>query len=389
MKPNRQDMPVQEEDPFDRLRRTSLFRGDRFCQWQQTTLGIVGAGVVGYRVGLETILSGARMRVWDFDIGQHVNEGTQFTRKGIRKVDSLVAACDAICPGRAVGMAYDIRHAGIGEIAQLNMLIDCSDDPALAIPLAYLSNGLRIPLLRLAVDGSGEMELGRVLCSHGGAGWACQMCTYDFHDLFRPTQRTPCPGQPINGRPPTIAGGALAAVIGGFGLVQAQRLATGNDLDQVVNREIVLDMTNWCLYPLSRQRSNSCLSGHLCWKLTPIGRVASELTFAELFDEAAIRLSDRQVTLEPYGHAFCIEAICSCGARREVIGTRWAKPPDCLQCHETMRWFDWTQHSILTKETVAELQIDNIPLSEFGLPRAGAMFVARAKGARPLRLLLD
>lgn len=386
MKPS---SPVLDEKRFDRLRRTSTFRGDRFRQWQGATLGVVGEGVVGFRFTTEAVLSGAKVHAYDFDVGKRENRGTQFAREGMRKVESVVAACDAICPGRAVGFPYDVRHAGVGELSRLSMLVDCSDDPALAAPLTRLSNGLGIPLLRLAVDGSGELEMGRVLCSHGGAGWACQMCTYDFQDLFRSTRRTPCPGQPDDERPPTIAGGALAAAIGGFGLVQAQRLATGNDLERVVNREIVLDMTHWSLFPIERRRSETCLSGHVQWQLTPIGRSADELTLAELFVEAQQRLGNRQVALEPYGHALCVEAVCQCGARREAIGTRWAKPPDCMLCHGTMRWFDQTQHSVLEKADVEEMEIDGIPLSDLGLPSAGAMFVARTAGKRPLRLLLD
>lgn len=104
------------------------------------------------------------------------------------------------------------------------------------------------------------------------------MCTYDFQDLFRSTQRTPCPGQPDAERAPTIAGGALGAAIAGCGLLQAQRLVLGNDLELVVNREILVDMTRWKLLPIERRRSDTCLSGHVRWQLTRIGRSADEVT---------------------------------------------------------------------------------------------------------------
>lgn len=386
MKPN---TPNLDEMRFDRLRRTSIFRGDRFACWQAALLGVVGAGLVGFRFAVEAVLSGASVAVYDFDVGKLENQGTQFAQAGITKVESLVAACDAVCPGRAAGLACDVRHVGVGELARLSMLVDCSDDPALAVPLTSLSNALGIPLLRLAVDGSGEAEMGRVLCSHGGAGHSCQVCTYDFRALFGRTQRTPCPGRPNQQRPATLAGGALAANIAGLGLVQAQRLITGNDLAQVVNREVVLDLTNWNLIPIERRRSAACLSGHVRWRLTRIGRSADAATFTDLFDEAERRLGSRQVTLAPFGHPLCTEAVCSCGRRKEAIGTRWAKAPVCVRCQGAMHWFQETRRPVLSRAEVEELTIGSATLAELGLPHRGAMFVARTPGERPLRLLLD
>ena len=57
--------------------------------------------------------------------------------------------------------------------------------------MTLLSNGLGVPLVRVAVDGTGTQELGRVLVSHGGAGRACQICNSAESDL-RGRGRTPC-----------------------------------------------------------------------------------------------------------------------------------------------------------------------------------------------------
>jgi hypothetical protein len=373
---------------FARLRETSTFRDGRLGKWQEATIGIVGAGMLGLRFATEAVLSGTAVQLYDFGVGRCENQATQFVREGVPKVESAVAACDAICPGCAVGHPYDVRHAGVGELAKLNMLVDSSDDPALAIPLTRLSNGLGIPLLRLAVDGSGELEMGRVLCSHGGAGHACQMCTYAFQDLLRPTRRTPCPGQPTDKRPPTIAGGGLGAAIAGCGLLQAQRMVTGNDLGLVLDREILVDMTQWNLLAIERRRSNTCLSGHVRFEFIQIGLTADVLTPAHLFAEAQQRLGTSRLTIEPYGHALCVEATCNCGAWLEAVGTQWAPPPRCRACGGTMSWLGQTQHSHLTMANVEMMEIGDTPLSELGLPRAGAMFVARTAGKPPLRMLL-
>jgi hypothetical protein len=172
-------------------------------------------------------------------------------------------------------------------------------------------------------------------------------------------------------------------------LLQAQRLATGNDLDRVVDREIRVDLSHWQLLPIERRRSGTCLSGHVRWQLTPMGRSADQLTLADVFAEAERRLGGEGVTLEPYGHPLFVEATCDCGARMEAVGTRWATPPRCTRCGDKGRWFSQTQYSRLRKTHVEELGIRRVLLPELGLPSAGAMFVARTAGKRPLRLLLD
>jgi hypothetical protein len=139
---------------------------------------------------------------------------------------------------------------------------------------------------------------------------------------------------------------------------------------------------------IQRQRSQRCLSGHVRWQLTRIGRSADELTFPDLFAEAEQHLGDGRIALEPYGHALCVEAMCSCGAREEVVAARWARPPDCTACGETMSWVEQTQYSQISKADVQRLGITGSPLSKLGLPRAGAMIVARMAGKRPLRMVL-
>lgn len=389
MMPSDRQVLEAHERQFDRLRLTSPFRGERFEAWRGAKLGVVGAGVLGGRFATEAVLSGATCYAWDSDLGEMVNQGTQRVQPGVAKVDSLVAACDAIRPGRAVGYPFDVRHAGVGQLAGLSVLVDASDDPALVAPLAMLSNGLGLPLLRLAVDGSGATELGRVQGSSGAPGGACPLCNYRLADLVQSTVRTPCPGNPRPERPPTLAGGAIASVIAGVGLLQAQRLVTGNDRDQVVDREIIVDLSHWALLPLVRRRSDACVSGHVSWRLARLRRTAEDVTLRELFAEARRRLAAQRVTLEPFAHAISVEATCDCGARRDACGTRWAPPPACPRCGRPMRWFEPTQRTRLTEDEAEALEIAKTPVLELGLPAAGAMFVARAAGQPPLRLLLD
>jgi hypothetical protein len=324
--------------------------------------------------------------LWDPDVGGVENAGTQWAEPGLAKVNTVAAACDRIRPGHAIGVPSDIRQIGIGELLRFDVLLDCSDDPSLAMYMTQVSNGLQRPLLRLAVDGSGDADVGRVLCSHGGAGHSCQLCTYDVPDLFRRTRRTPCPNQQPE-RPPTLAGGPIAAAIGACGLLQAQRLVTGNDMDQVLDLEVVLDLTDWQLFPIRRPRSAGCLSGHTPWQLTRCEH-AAETTLAKVFHEAEERCGAAEVALEPFGHPLFTEALCECGGCQRAVGTRWAPPPICAQCGKPMTWFPTSAKPRLTRADATLWGIEGTSLTQLGFPQRGALFTAHSVNRPPLWLLL-
>ena len=201
--------------------------------------------------------------------------------------------------GRGVPAAFvsDVRHAGIRPLLECDLWFDCTDDPALAWPLTELSNGLAKPLLRCAVDGSGQTELGRVLCSSGGAGHACQVCSYSLADFLQRPRRTPCPGQRREGRPPTLAGGAIGAGTAGLALSLGQRLITGNDAESVLDHEFILDWTNFQLIRLRLPRSDRCLSGHQVWEWLDVDITVQDGTLRDLF-----RAAQRQLETTPLAH---------------------------------------------------------------------------------------
>jgi hypothetical protein len=380
---------TQAPDPGGgRLPETRTFRGTGWQTWTAAELHIIGAGNIGQRVAREAVLAGTHVVVYDFDDFATENAGTQSGRPGKRKVDHIVEVAESIAPGWARGVYADIRHVGVGELARASVLINCSDDPALDITLTRISNGLGIPLLRAAIDGSGERELGRVSASHGGAEYSCQLCTYELHDLLRYTPRTPCPGPPALQRPTTRAGGAIGTTVAGLALIQAQRLVTGNDLEQVLDREWIIDLDSGQLLVVQRPRVDGCLSGHVRWSWTSLSRRPAETTFPELFREAAERLGNEGLSLEAYGHPLCRQATCDCGEQQAVAGTRWAPAPRCPACGQAMGWTLATALDRLTPEAMHQLAIHDVPLEMLGFPASGPMFVARAPQKQPWRLVL-
>lgn len=370
-----------------RLARTCTLRDGGWQRWQGATVHIAGAGAIGQAVAIEVVRSGASGIVCDFDtFSSPENAHTQFGTPGVNKTTTLVERASAIAPGRLTGFACDVRHLGIGELSRADILIDCTDDPGLTLPLTRISNGLRIPLLRAAIDGSGQSEMGRVATSHGGGGHSCLVCSHRLADLLAKTPRTPCPGV-VPQRAPTFAGGPIASMIAGATMIQAQRLVTGNDRALALDQHLIVDMSNAQMFAVRAPRRAECLTGHVGWELTRLSLSASKTTLLEVIQHAEQRLGCTPLSLEPYGHALCSAATCACGRHEAAIGTRWASPPRC-DCGRPMEWACETARYRVTPEELQSLGIGNRTLLDLGLPERGAMFIARATGRPPLRLVL-
>lgn len=381
-------MLVAEPDRFVRLRETVTFRDDGLPCWLRSSVAVLGLGAVGNPLAVGVVRSGATVGVVDFDTGTIENQGTQNVMPGRSKVSGVVAACEAISADRALGFECDARHVGIGTLRQFDLLIDCTDDPNLAWPLTETSNGLGMPLLRCALDGSGATESGRILCSHGGAGHACQICSYDLKDLHPGRQRMSCPHDSTPTHVPTVAGGAMAMAVAGIGLLSAQRLLTGNDAEQVWGHETLLDLTHGQLLPMKLVRSDRCLSGHVRWELVPFDAFAADTSVAEVFDRASVELAAVDITIEPYLHPLCVQAECSCGQVVQAVGSQWAAPPECSRCGRAMTWRRAAQYDRISRQLASNLGILDTSLAKLGLPELGAMLVARGPERPPVRYVL-
>ena len=389
---SKREPPSPASDPrFARLSATSVFAGGGLGRWSTATLGVVGGGVIGGRLCVEAVLSGiGTVLVWDSDRIERVNQGNQFGQPGRAKVDAIVQRCDAIRPGHAAGFDCDVRHAGIRQLARCDVLVDASDDARLAWPLTEISNGLGVPLLRAAVDGSGQLEFGRVLCSSCEGGHACQLCSYSMEDLMRVRGPTPCPrpGSRPGGDPePTRTGGAMGAVIAGIALLQAQRLVTGNDLDCVLDRELIVDLSHLQLLPLKLSRSDACISGHCRWRWIDLDGNAREISLADAFAAARQHHRAGAIRLEVYLLPLNDQAVCPCGAVRPAVGTDRLTPPRCNACGRPMRWLGAVQRPSVDAAFAAEAGVLHQPLARLGVPD-GAMLVARAPARPALRMLL-
>lgn len=377
-----------EKHRYERLGRTATLSGGAISRWQGSRIAVCGVGNLGSKLSPEIVRSGASVALIDPDIGCLENLGTQAVRDGLLKVEALREVCDWILPGRARAWAVDARHLGVGELAEVDLLVDATDDPNLTWALTELSNGLNIPLMRMALDGSGQREFGRVAISHGGGGHACSCCSFDLADLAGTRQRQPCLGAAVRERPPTLAGGAIGMTIAGIGLLQAMRLVTGSGQEQALDHEILVDLTSQQMFSVRLPRCQECLTGHVRWSLIHLPQSATELTLVDLFDYADRKLGGRTETLEPYAHPLWTAAVCRCQKHQAGIGGPWSSPPLCAACGGQTQWLPGSQIARWTMSQAIESGLEHRSLAACGLPESGAMFVARAPRQPPVRLVL-
>ena len=370
---------------FDRLRRTSVLGGEAFSRWTNATVLVIGAGALG-AIAKEAVRAGAKVIIADFDVTKEENLGTQAGRIDLPKALSMADDCDAILSGRSQGLVIDARHLGVGVFAGVDLIIDATDDPSLAVFLTLVSNGVGVPLMRVAVDGSGRHEFGRVLVSHGAQGHACQICSWEAKDLLRGVPRTPCPGRP-SGPPPTLATNATAMTITGIGLLQAMRLVASND-PQALDREVLVDLDNLQILPQRLVRSEECLSGHRRWDLEFINRTAAEMTFGDAVKLVQQRL-EATAEIEPFNHPLWTAAEClECRDVRQAVGSIWISPPPCRVCGSQTKWRLGSDRVRFSLEDAKQLEIENNSLAKLGLPESGAMLIGKA-GRRRVRVVLQ
>jgi len=380
-------MKLQEK--YSRLRNSHLMRGGGHDAWRNAHIVLVGAGMLGGRFAIEAARAGAgRLTIFDPQTTGEENTATQLGEPAKPKATSIATQCRQVAADDAqmIGVVGDVRHAGFEVLASADLIVDCTDDVTLELTLTEISNGLAVPLLRIAVDGSGNREYGRVLSSHGGGGAACQLCASSFDSLPAGATTTPCLGADA-GPPPTLASTATAMAICGIGLTQAIKIVAGDE--SALNREILFDLDHMRILPAQLVRSEECISEHTTWKLHALDTPADEATFGSLFELASQAAGDTIVSLSPFNHPLHTAWTCSgCGHSQHGVGTAWMTPPACSGCGRTTRPHPGRTIASVTPETAAGLNIASTPLAQLGLPAGGAVLLAARSHGRALRFVL-
>jgi hypothetical protein len=343
---------------------------------------IVGCGVLGSRIADGAVRAGYSVGLCDFDTGTAANVPRQpGIAVGEPKALALAELLNELRPGTATAYVADVRALEVGILRRYRLLLDGSDDPALRRFLALVGNGLCLPVLRAALDGSGQKALGRVRVSHGGRGFSCPAC----HAAAPDTWRTPCPGAPLEpARPPTQAGIPVAMAIAGLALHVAEKVLAGRE--DVLGREIYLDLDGATLAG-TIPRDERCSVGHEPWVIEPLELQPAE-TLAGLFARLAAALGARPVVLEPFGNPLAPSTRCqACGASRVDPGFL-RSPAAACDCGGRSERRPELALPALTEPAAQKLGLSGRPLAELGL-HAGALVMARAGAGGARNFLLS
>ena len=177
--------------------------------------------------------------------------------------------------------------------------------------------------------------------------------------------------------------------VAGFGLLWSQRLIGGGAEDEVLDREVYIDLETPRFLPMQLRRSDPCLSGHRRFDPVRTGLRASEATLGDLFALGSQANGGRPVTFEIPGQPILLGATCTCGRSTIRPGTRWAPVPACERCGKPTERVANSSLDRLNEEQARVLGILDEPAEQLGLARRGALLFVRA-GARPSQeFLLD
>ena len=192
------------------------------------------------------------------------------------------------------------------------------------------------------------------------------------------TAANPLP-RPRPRAPPTLAGGPIASAVAALGVLQAQRLVTGNDLDHVLGRELILDFSNHRLLEIQLNRCPQCLSGHRRWDDLTSLDCEHHATLAAVFQRAEHDLQSSEVKLSAYQHPLNTQACCECGSLRHSVGSDWAAPPECDHCGRSMTWLRTAQMDCFSRNTADRLGFLHTSFEQLGLPQDGVLLVAHCR----------
>jgi molybdopterin/thiamine biosynthesis adenylyltransferase len=258
----------------DRNQRLAALHGrEGLRRLQQSTVAVLGGGLLGGAVSYHLALLGVGQLLVDPDHVDTPNLGTQGFRPeevGAPKASARAAQAAALNPECAVrGYAARVEDLGLGLFAGVDLLISGLDNRASRLRVSEISQKLGIRWLDAAVDGSGERLFGSVTTydprSPESACYGCRFSASDLEKIARERRGSGCPSWRAPGVPParpTLAASSFGAVVAGITVVFATRLLLG-DGDELCDRQLCIAAEGLPrLRTLELGRSDQCRFAH-------------------------------------------------------------------------------------------------------------------------------
>jgi molybdopterin/thiamine biosynthesis adenylyltransferase len=358
-------------------------------------VAVVGAGTVGARVALALAALGVPLLLVDHGRVEPVNVGLQpydLKDVGLPKTEALRRRLHAIRPDMSITwFMSDVRRLGPRVLADCRLVIGALDSFRDRIWIAQITTHLGIPLLDLALDGTGRSLYGRASGFDVVQGSSCYTCGWDadvWDQVSREGSGSACaalaaatslttPAATRPDAPATLALPGLAEVVAGIGTIQAVRILLRTAQERVIDRECRINLSSGQYSEAGRTRDPRCRSSHQRWTTVLLDRTPLEQSLASLFEQAS-RILGGEVTLAVPGEPLVLEAACAvCQRTVATAGLSGALPP-CPTCQGPLTPMVSGLRAEFTHREIAHAQ--DRSWGELGVPLGGAVRASNLEG---------
>jgi molybdopterin/thiamine biosynthesis adenylyltransferase len=301
-------------------------------------VAVVGCGNLGWPLAREMAQLGVALVLVDPGLIEEANVGTQLVPvDAIGRPKAQVRVEQARATGAEGGLVAHVARVeelGLGVLSDCDLLVGATDSLSSRLAVDATGQRLAIPLLNVALDGSGRTLFGRVALLDPAAGGACLACAYDARALDEASREghpSGCPSwrrAPTAATPPTLQTSALAAVLGGFAALLAIRVLL-EGAAAFAGRALLFDGDE-----PERTRRVTLERGRHCSHLSALRplRPARACTVGALLEQAARELGAPPEGIDLHGRLLANGLRCSCGAERELARIAESVPDAELAC---------------------------------------------------------
>lgn len=350
-------------------------------------VAIAGAGTIGARLAMALAALGVPVVLLDRGTVEAANVGLQpYERRdlGMRKTEALRRRLLAVRPELDVACRHgDVRRLGPRVLAGCRLLVLALDSFSDRVFLAGMAAGLGLPVLDVALDGTGQTLIGRVAGFDPASGGSCLTCGWDdltWAEVSGEAGGAGCAALAAERpeAPATLALPGLADVVAGIAAVQVARLLLGTERGRVVDRECRIDLGTGRYRETVLTRDGRCRSPHSRWVVHELDQTAEIVTIQRMLMRSEEDLGPG-VRLSAHADELVLESACpTCGRTMAAVRLRSALPP-CPECGGRPVPLS---HSVRASIGRADAPISlDLTWADLGLPPGGAVHARGTDGA--------
>lgn len=381
---------------YARIEQMEAIGPEGLARLHSVQVAVIGVGNIGGQVAAHLGMLGVGLVLVDRDVVSEENLGTQgFAEEdlGLPKVVARARSLsrhNATCPVEPV--FADIGRLGLGALRHVDLIFSCLDSRRARVAVNEVASRLGVPWVDAGVDGEGRSFLVRVSAYGGTPESACYLCPHDrdsLRGIMREHMPEGCPawhwGQ-ADVTAPTLAISAVGAAAAAAQVIWGVQILLGRG-DEVVGREMHLDLVLNRLATHRLPRNPHCVFDHQAFSFSPVGRPVGAVTLAETFDVAEAELGGG-VTLQVHRRSLVTELRCpACnrvGRPYRMLEAMTADAARCA-CGGTMEPVAVGLRDRFQRDEGGEFR--NRTWGELGLPAQDV--VTAIRGAREIHFLFS